>query len=249
MKIQLIRNATMKISYAGKTFLTDPMLAGKGEIQSFAGIEKNPTKELPLPEKEILSDIDAVLVSHNHPDHFDPKAVDLLDKNLTTFIQPADEEAVRNFRFNNFIVVEKETLYENIKITRTGGKHGSDEILEKMGEVSGFIFEAENEPVVYWIGDSVLCEEVIDVVKKYSPDIIITHSGGAQIPGFNPILMDADETLKLFELNKEVKVVAVHLESLDHCPVTRDELRKLGEEKNITDDRLIILDNGEIREF
>ena len=35
MKIQLIRNATMKITYAGRTFLTDPMLAPKDEIDPF----------------------------------------------------------------------------------------------------------------------------------------------------------------------------------------------------------------------
>ena len=33
MKIQLIRNATMVVDYAGKKFLIDPMLAEKGLIR------------------------------------------------------------------------------------------------------------------------------------------------------------------------------------------------------------------------
>ena len=45
MKIQLIRNATMKITYAGRTILSDPMLAPKGDFKSFAGIARNPTIE------------------------------------------------------------------------------------------------------------------------------------------------------------------------------------------------------------
>jgi|GEM_PF-5732917 len=35
MKIQLIRNAIMKITYGGPTFLTDPMLSPKGGVRSF----------------------------------------------------------------------------------------------------------------------------------------------------------------------------------------------------------------------
>lgn len=32
--IRLIRNATLRIHYAGKEILVDPMLAGKGTLQS-----------------------------------------------------------------------------------------------------------------------------------------------------------------------------------------------------------------------
>jgi len=47
MKIQLIRNATMKLTYAGKTILTDPMLSAKNAYDPFAGVARNPTVELP----------------------------------------------------------------------------------------------------------------------------------------------------------------------------------------------------------
>lgn len=35
MKIQQIRNATIIIEYAGKRFLVDPMLGGKGSFAPF----------------------------------------------------------------------------------------------------------------------------------------------------------------------------------------------------------------------
>ena len=57
MKIQLVRNATMKITYAGRTLLTDPMLAPKDAYKPFAGIARNPTIELPFPIEEILGGI------------------------------------------------------------------------------------------------------------------------------------------------------------------------------------------------
>ena len=54
MEIQLIRNATMKITYAGKIFLTDPMLSPKDEFNYFAG---KSTKEQDLAKQKLLAKI------------------------------------------------------------------------------------------------------------------------------------------------------------------------------------------------
>ena len=245
MKVQLIRNATMKITYGDKLFLTDPMLSKKGLIQSFAGIAPNPTVELSLPVSDIVSHIDAVLVSHNHPDHFDEAAIKELSKSGPVFCQPVDEEAIKNAAFENIIPVQDFYNFEKIKISRTGGKHGKGKILEMMGEVSGFVLQAEGEPTCYWIGDSILCEEVEDAITKFKPQVIITHSGGAKIPGYDAILMDGEQTLSVARLAPEAKVVAIHMESLDHCPVDRKTLRKMADEAEILSSRLIIPEDGE----
>jgi hypothetical protein len=80
----------------------------------------------------------------------------------------------------------------------------------------------------------------------FRPDIIITHSGGATIPGFDPIIMDIDQTLELLDAAPEPsKVVAVHLESLDHCGVSRDQIRRAANKKDIPSSKLIIPDDGE----
>jgi len=69
MKLQLIRNATMRLNYAGQTILTDPMLSPKDTIDSWAGVARNPTVELPYEIEKITNGIDSVLVSHDHQDH------------------------------------------------------------------------------------------------------------------------------------------------------------------------------------
>ena len=76
MKIQQIRNATMKINYGGITFLLDPWLQDKGTGFSARAVRKemvgvkNPINDLPMTPDEILSDVDYCLVTHIHPDHF-----------------------------------------------------------------------------------------------------------------------------------------------------------------------------------
>ena len=245
IKIQLIRNATMKITYAGKTILADPMLSPKGAMDPFIGIARNPTVELPMRTEEILAGVDGVLVTHDHPDHFDKTAGDIISKDISMICQPGDEVKRKKEGFKNSVSVEAAYTWKGINISRIGGRHGSGKILEMMGKVSGFVLQAKGEPTVYWIGDSVWCEEVENAIKKYDPDIIITHSGGAKIPGFDPILMDAGQTIGVVKASSKARVVAIHMESLDHCTVTRKGLRETADKAGIPAARLVIPEDGE----
>ncbi|ACL02580.1 beta-lactamase [Desulfatibacillum aliphaticivorans] len=245
MKIQLIRNATMKIEYGGKTFLTDPMLSPKGAIRSFAGIAENPTVDLPMSVDEVLQGVDAVIVSHNHPDHLDEPALASLDKTLPVFCQPCDDSFLVEKGFERVFPINSKHTWEGIDFHRTGGRHGQGEIGKLMGEVSGFVLQASGEPTLYWAGDSNWCHEVKEAIKKFSPDVIITHSGGAALPGHDPIIMTGEQTMALVQAASDAKVVAVHMESLDHCTVTREGLRKMGDEASIPGSRLIIPKDGE----
>ena len=56
--IRLIRNATLRIHYAGKEILVDPMLAGKGTLQSALGVYKTPRVHLTMPMNEIADGLD-----------------------------------------------------------------------------------------------------------------------------------------------------------------------------------------------
>ena len=245
MKIQLIRNATMKISYAGRTILTDPMLSPKGDFKAFAGIARNPTIELPIKIEDIVEGIDCVVVSHDHPDHFDKTASAALPKMIPVFCQPADEGKLTDEGFQAVIPIDRSYSWQGITITRTDGQHGSGKVLEFIGKVSGFVFQAGGEPTVYWVGDSIWCEPVKSAIEKFKPDIIITHSGGAKIPGFETIIMDAEQTLTTLNASPATAVVAIHLEALDHCNVSRETLRQTADAAAISSSRLMIPKDGE----
>ena len=250
MKIQLIRNATLKITYNGRVILTDPMLSPKGVIKSFAGISRNPTVELPLPVEEILKGVEMVLISHDHPDHIDGAAVEALPKTMPVFCQPGDEKKMAGKGFQSVNPIEPSYMWEGITITRTEGEHGKGKILERTGTVSGFVFQTDSEPTVYWVGDSIWCDTVEKSIQAFKPDIIITHSGGATIPGFEPIIMDIEQTLKVLNASSEAAaVVAIHMEALDHCGVGRGELRQMADSQNITPSRLMIPNDGETISF
>jgi len=250
MKIQLLRNATMKITYAGRTFLTDPMLSTVGAFRSFAGIAANPTVDLPVAVEKILEGVEMTVISHLHPDHFDEAAAQVLPKDMPIFCQqPEDTVILQENGFTHVTAAHTSCLWEGISLTRTGGKHGSGKILERLGNISGFVFQAAGEPTLYWVGDSIWCEEVAEAIKTHKPDIIITHSGGATLPGFDPIVMDAEQTLTTLRAALNATVVAVHMEALDHCTVSRIMLRKIADSAGITPSRLLIPENGETLSF
>ena len=249
MEIQLIRNATMKLTYLGLTMLTDPMFSPKDAFDPFAGVARNPTVELPFDIEKIVDGVDGVVVSHDHPDHFDSAASDALAKVIPVFCQPGDDLRMTREGFRTVIPIETATIWHVITLTRTDGRHGSGKIRSLMGNVWGVVLQADGEPTVYWVGDSIWCEPVESVLKMFDPDILITHSGGATIPGFEPIIMDIDQTLATAKASSSAIVVAIHMEALDHCSASREQLRQRADKQTIPPSRMMIPSDGETIAF
>lgn len=248
MRLRLFRNATQRLSYAGRELLLDPYFAPKHSRPSFAGRSPNPLVDLPCPPEEIMAGAELLIVSHLHSDHFDPEAQRLLPKDLPVFCQPGDEEAIRGHGFEQVTPVADSVTWEGITLTRTPGQHGTHAAeLADMGTVSGFVFQAPGEPTVYWTGDTVLYEPVREVIERFSPQVIVTHSSGALWKGSGPIVMDASQTLEVCRLAPASRVVAIHLDSLDHGEVSREDLRQQARAAGV-EDGLVIPEDGEVVE-
>ncbi len=249
MQLQLIRNATMKIEYAGKTILTDPYLADKHTLPSYRGISPNPLVDLPCDKDEIVKGVDMVLISHIHTDHFDLSGQRFLPKNIPLFSQEEDKEKIENMGFKNVKSVKNSTICDEISIIRTPSRHGTGDVLKEMGETCGFVLCAKDEPTLYWMGDTIWCEEVETVIKDMEPDIIITHSCGAVWGDDVLIVMDAEQTVKVCQVAPKAVVIAVHMEALDHATVSRVDLREFADLQNIKPTQLLIPKDGDVLKF
>jgi L-ascorbate metabolism protein UlaG (beta-lactamase superfamily) len=249
MEIQLIRSATLRITCNDHVFIIDPYLAPKHSQEPLIGKSRNPLVDLPFPAEEVLANVEMVLVSHLHPDHFDELAQGLLPKSIPLYCQPDDEHQVRAKGFSNVIAVKDSVQWNRMRITRTVGQHGDEVWSPQMGSVAGFILRAEDEPTIYWAGDAIWCEAVKQVVLEAQPDIIITHSSGAGFEAGSPIIMDGEQTMEVCRTASRSIVIATHIETFDFDTVSRKDSRTMAVTAGIGAERLLIPADGETLVF
>jgi L-ascorbate metabolism protein UlaG (beta-lactamase superfamily) len=245
MELQLIRSATVRLNFGNHIFLIDPYLADRFGGLSYAGISRSPLVALPFPVSKILAGVDTVIVSHMHSDHFDPAAQSAISKGMPLICQAEDEPEIMKLGFENVHPISQKLLWRGIEIQRVNGKHGSGAVLDEMGTVSGFLFEAPDEPTVYWAGDTILCDEVMEILAEKQPKVVITHSCGAVWGEGVKILMDDEQTIKVCRLSPDSIVITTHMDSVDHATVSRKMLREYARNSGIQDEQLLIPEDGE----
>jgi L-ascorbate metabolism protein UlaG (beta-lactamase superfamily) len=251
MDITLVRNATLLVDTGGRRLLVDPSLDPAGARPPIAGTAEprpNPLVELPAPVDEIVAGLDAVVVTHLHSDHLDDAAVAALEPRLPVACQPVDEPALHERGFRDLRPVNGGIDLCGIGVARVGGRHGTGEIGERMGPVSGFVLRAPGEPALYVAGDTIWCDEVEDALAEHGPDVVVVNAGGARFLEGDPIIMDAADVVSTARAAPRAIIVAVHLEALNHCPVTRAELRQAVDGAGVGA-RVVIPADGETLRF
>lgn len=251
MQIQLIRHATLRVSMGGHTFLVDPMLSDKDAMEPIQNASNNlriPMVALPFSPDEILKNVNAVFVTHTHRDHWDSAATEFIPKTMPIVCQPEDEAKFKEWGYSDIRPISIETQFNGFKINRTGGQHGTGEIGRKMAPVSGFVLRAEGEPTLYIAGDTIYCPEVESALALHRPEIVVLNAGAAQFTTGDPITMTALDVAKVCRTAPEARIVAVHMEVINHCLLRRDELDR--ELKNYRlRDPAIIPEDGEIAQI
>lgn len=219
MEITLVRSATVVLEVAGRRILVDPMLDPAGArppIENTANPVRNPTVELPVPAEEVVRGLDAVLVTHCHKDHLDDTAERLLPRDVPTFCQPEDEERLRAIGLDAR-PIDRSLDWDGLVLHRTPARHGFGAVAEALAPVSGFVLDD-----LYVAGDTVWYEAVEETIVRFRPRVAIVNAGGASFVEGGLIVMGSDDVREVAA--RVPVVVAVHLEALNHCFLTRAEL-------------------------
>lgn len=247
VKIQLLRHATLIITINEKKILVDPMLSPQGvmpPIQNSPNPQQNPLVEIPI-RIDLQKDIDGVLLTHIHRDHLDEVAIKTLPLDKPILCQPEDESKLKEAGFLNLYPIHDELCWEEIMIKRTGAEHGMGEIAIQMAPVSGYVLKREGEPSLYIAGDSIYCEEVSRVLAMNQPKIIVLNAGGARFNVGDPITMTAEDVIKVCHEAPNAKVIAVHMDAINHCIESRADLRTRLKKEGLLKQVLIPMD-GEV---
>ncbi|GCE21676.1 MBL fold metallo-hydrolase [Dictyobacter kobayashii] len=254
MRIHFLRHATLLLTLNGKHILVDPMLSKAGAmdpVPNAASQQRIPMVELPLSESELhelIGQVDGVLVTHTHRDHWDARAIELLPKTLPILCQPEDEAVMKQAGFTEVLPIVQRREWNGLHIARTAGQHGTGELGKKMGPVSGFVVQAEGEPSVYIAGDTIWYDGVQQALQTFSPEVVIVNAGAATYLVGDPITMDADDVCAVARELPAAQVVAVHMEVVNHCVLTRPLLRERLESEGLLS-RVLIPSDGDVLTF
>ncbi|MEK4039367.1 MBL fold metallo-hydrolase [Paenibacillus sp. FSL F4-0122] len=249
MKVRLIRNATLVVEYAGKKFLVDPFLAEKGTLPPFPAFTKNeqynPLVQLPISLEDLIKDVDAVIVTHLHYDHFDEAAKEVLPKNVKMFVQnEEDATEIKKAGFQDIEVLSESTSFEGIQLVKTKGEHGRGEILTLAGVVCGVVFKHPDEKTLYVAGDTVWYEDVQEEIETHQPEVIVVNGGDVQLTEGGSLIMGKDDIYEVHKAAPNAVIVSVHMETVNHWTLSRAELKIFLNEKGITSN-VFVPDDGE----
>ena len=259
MKIHHLRNATFVIESGRNYILIDPMLSEKGKLPPFARFRHkaalNPTVPLPDNASEILEKITHCLITHSrtfgikalqHTDHLDAPGEDFLREKNTPVVCPEQDGAyLKKYGINVEIALKywQPEPFLGGEITAVPAQHGHGWVRRLMANGAGFYLQLPGEPSIYISGDTVYTKDVEQALKKLKPYIAVMASGSASLDVGGPILMPLEE-LVTFVQTAPNKVIANHLEALNHCPTTWSQLKKALEDKDLLS-KIFIPNDGE----
>ncbi|MBV1861198.1 MAG: MBL fold metallo-hydrolase [Nannocystaceae bacterium] len=225
------------------------MLAKMGAMPGFkmfgGGRKRNPLVATPPQTAEALERATGVLITHEHPDHFD-----LAGRAWTkTSGLPvwANQMDVPRLRRKGLDARPLEDGGLGVELEVVPSRHGRGLLGWMLGPVAGYYLAAKGEPSLYITGDSILTDSVREAIGRLQPDVIVAPAGAANMGIGGDILFSVDELVELAGL-APADVVFNHLEALDHCPTTRVGLRERMQSAGLLD-RVHIPEDGDVLHF
>jgi len=253
MKIHHLRCATFVIESGANFILVDPMLSEKGKLSSFTVVRhkyrRNPTVSLPDNSTQVLDKVTHCLVTHcqkGHLDHLDHRGKSFLRENNTPVVcHEQDSAFLRKRGINVEMTLDYwQTLsFLDGEITAVPAKHGLGWIRYFMENGSGFHIQLPGEPSIYISGDTVFTNDIERALIELKPDIAVVAAGNASLDVGGPILMSLEEIISFVRTAPD-KVIANHLEALNHCPLTRVQLKQALKDGGLLS-KTFIPDDGE----
>lgn len=252
MRLTQIRNATLVLDIGTHRLLIDPMLAPAGAIPALKYISgrrrRNPLVELPDGTEALLDGVTDVLITHcqkGHFDHLDRAAVKWLrQRQLPVHCMSHDAAFLRRKGLDARPLHSgaSQPFLEG-RITAIPCVHGTGLVGQLMEHGHGYVLDWPDEPSCYLAGDTLLTAEVRHCIASRQPEVTVIPAGGARFDLGGEIIMGREDALEVARISQGL-VVANHLEALDHCPVSRDELRDARDAAQL-EETLLIPEDGE----
>lgn len=216
-----IGTATVILRYGGFTILTDPNFLHQGDHIHLGYGLRSTRRTNPAIDIEELPELDLVVLSHMHDDHFDRIAEQKLDKNLPIITTHHAAASLTKKGFNapqalktweTLSVVKGEAV---LRISAMPGTHGPGILGNFLPPVMGSMLEFQNNQGetkfrLYITGDTLIHENLKQIPQRYPDiDLALLHLGGTKAFGIM-VTMDAKQGVQAIEIIAPRTAIPIH---------------------------------------
>ncbi len=242
-----IGHSTALIQLDGLNIITDPIFSNR--ILYFSKRYMEPG--IPF---EKLPKIDAIVISHEHYDHFDKATLKNFDKNIPIIVSKGLKNKVENLGFKDIREIEwwESAKINSVKITAVPVKHF-------LSHASSYVIEGTK--TVYFAGDTGLNGYFEEIGKKFKIDAALLPMGAYRphlsfIPGFSESMrrvhMNPEDIPVAQDQLKAKVVVPIHwgVFKITAEPIEepREKMEQIINRQNL-DSKIKILEPGETFNF
>jgi len=196
-----IGHSTHLIVAGGLRILTDPWFSDP----AFGALSH---ERPPAARPSELGPLDVILVSHDHADHADLRAMDQMDKRALVLVATPDLRArVRRLGYRQVDVLStwEAGRERGVTFTAVPAQHDIHEI--------GFVIEGGGKSV-YFAGDTRLHPELAAIAERFHPDMAILPVDGTRLTGGALHVMTPEDAVTAARTLGSRVVVPSHAEAI-----------------------------------
>jgi len=260
--IYFVGNATTVIRWGPFALLTDPNFLHRGQHAYLGhGLTSRRLTEPAIGVEEVPADLDLVVLSHLHGDHWDRLARRHLDHTLPVLTTPRAARRLRRLhRFPRALGMPTWKVHTvakgdaTLRVTALPGRHAPGIAQRLLPPVMGSLLEFGSasggvEQRLYISGDTLMFEGVREIARRCPGiDVSLLHLGGTRLPGGLLVTMDAVQGADMIETLKPRRAIPIHYDeyTVMKSPLAdfRAEVERRGLAASVT-----YLDRGESATF
>jgi L-ascorbate metabolism protein UlaG (beta-lactamase superfamily) len=206
-----IGHSTHLVVLGGVRFLTDPWFYDP----AFGALRHD---VFPAVAPAGLGELDAVLITHDHADHADLRALDEMDKRATIYAPTAELSArVRSLGFRELVLLRPWEAHRlrGITVTAVPGLHDIYEV--------GYVLQGDGQSV-YFAGDTRLHPDLPALAERFAPTAAILPVDGTRLTGSALQVMTPADAVSAARILGVKLVVPSHAEARFSDPLAEHVL-------------------------
>jgi L-ascorbate metabolism protein UlaG (beta-lactamase superfamily) len=239
-EITFVGTATTIISVAGFSILTDPNFLHRGD-RAYVGMGLS-TKRVTEPALSVqqLPELDFIVLSHHHGDHFDRIAARDLDHDLPVITEPHAARKLRRQGFRSPIALAtwQSQVFTRpdaeVRVTSVPGKHAPRPlgyiVPPVMGSVLDFFRAGKRLLRMYITGDTLMHDGINAIAQRFAGiDLCLIHLGGTRIAGIL-LTMDARQGVQTLRTVAPREAIPVHYDDYTLFKSPLSDFRKAADQ-------------------